>query len=85
MGGAEFFGQVLATYVIAGVSCEGNSGIAALLRAVVHQAVFADVEIARSGAAAPVVGESLRDARTAGFQGEPRSSAFRRELRPFIS
>ena len=34
----------------------GVAGIAALLRAVVHQALFADVQIARAGATPPVVG-----------------------------
>ena len=58
---AAFFGEVLAADVVARVRRERNSRIAALLRAVMHQAVFADVEIARAGAAAPVIGQALRD------------------------
>ena len=37
------------------VGLERHAGIAALLRAVVHEPVFADVEIARAGAAPPLV------------------------------
>ena len=44
-----------------GVFGERHAGVAALLRAVVHQAVFADIEVARAGAAAPVVGPALGD------------------------
>ena len=40
---------------------ERNARIAALLRAPVHQAVLADVEIARAGAAPPVVRLALGD------------------------
>src|SRR5271170_1651295 len=58
---AGFFCHELAAEIVAAVGCERNSGIAALLRAVVHQSVFADVEIARSGAAAPLVRQTLRD------------------------
>ena len=58
---AAFFREVFAADVVAGVGFERNAGIAALLRAVVHQAVFADVEIARAGAAAPVVRLALRN------------------------
>src|ERR1700722_8259793 len=58
---AGFFRHELAAYIVAGVGCERNSGIAALLRAVVHQAVFADVEIARASATAPVVTLTFRN------------------------
>src|SRR6266852_4657099 len=57
---AAFFGEVLAAHVIARVSRERHSGIATLLRTVVNQAVFADVEIARPGAATPLVWQALR-------------------------
>src|SRR5580658_10975255 len=56
-----FFGEIFAAHVVASVSCERNPGIAALLGAIVHQPVFADVEIARAGAAAPIVRQALRD------------------------
>ena len=45
----------LAADVVDGVALERHARIAALLRAVVHQAVLADVEVARAGAAAPLV------------------------------
>src|SRR6202011_5741321 len=45
MGGAGFLGQVLATYVIPGVLGERDRRIASLLRTVMDQPVFADIEI----------------------------------------
>src|SRR5437879_3499324 len=59
--GAALFGQVFAANVVAGVGFERNSGVAALLRAIVHQSVFADIEIAGAGSAAPVVTFALRN------------------------
>ena len=38
------------------VFLQRNAGMSALLRAVVHEPVFADVQVARACAAAPVVG-----------------------------
>src|ERR1700683_3735039 len=58
---AGFLGQVFAAQVVAGVGGKRNSGIAALLRAVVNQSVLANVEIAAAGAAAPVVGQAFRN------------------------
>src|ERR1700728_1564610 len=58
---AAFFGEVFATHVVARVSRQRYAGIATLLRTVVHQPVLADVEITCSGAAAPVVGKTLRN------------------------
>ncbi len=58
MRGARFFRQVFAAQIVARVAREWNAGIAALLRAVVHESVLADVEITRPGAAAPVVGQA---------------------------
>src|SRR5690242_19338056 len=55
MRGAGFFAEILAPQVFARVVFQRNRRIAPLLRAVVHQAVFSDVEIPRSGAASPVV------------------------------
>ena len=42
-------------------SSERNARIAALLRTIMHQAILADVEVARAGAAAPVVLLAARD------------------------
>ena len=61
VGRAAFGGQELALHVGGGVFGDRHAGVAALLGAVVHQAVLADVEVARTGAAAPVVGPPLRD------------------------
>ena len=61
VGGAGFFGEELSLEVFVGVLRKGYAGVSALLGAVVDQAVFADVEIAGAGAAAPVVGLSVGD------------------------
>src|SRR5580692_9575454 len=58
---AAFLRQVFAAHVVARVGRERDSGIAALLRAVMYQSVFADVEIARARAAAPFVRQTLGD------------------------
>src|SRR6185437_7831608 len=55
VGRAAFSGDKLALHVGAGVFRNGHARRSALLRTVVHQPVLADVEIARTGAAAPVV------------------------------
>src|SRR5262245_2584612 len=52
---AGFFGEVFAADILDGVLLERNRGVAALLRAVVHQAILADVKISRPCAAAPLV------------------------------
>src|SRR5208337_1742718 len=51
----------LAAYVGKRVFLKRGTGIAALLRAVMHQAVLANVEVARSGAAAPLIRTPQRD------------------------
>src|SRR5258707_7599274 len=56
------FGFVLAPEIFHRVLFERCAGIATLLRAPVHQAVFADVEIARAGATAPFVRLAFGDA-----------------------
>src|SRR4030095_8013427 len=56
-----FFGEIFAADVGGGILLEGNSRIATLLRTVVDETVFTDVEIACPGAAAPLVGPTLRD------------------------
>src|ERR1700676_4629257 len=58
---AAFFGEIFAAHVVAGVGCERHAGIAALLRAVVDQSVFADVEVAGAGSAAPIIRQAFRD------------------------
>src|SRR5690242_24288 len=52
---AAFLGEELTTYVGAGVLLQRNARVAPLLRAIVHQPILADVQIAGAGAAAPVV------------------------------
>ena len=59
--GAGFLGQELAFDVFRRVVREGDAGVAALLGAVVDQAVFADVEVAGAGAASPVIGLAFGD------------------------
>src|SRR5579862_3552252 len=63
VGGAALGGEELAFDIFAGVVGDGHARVAALLAAVVDQAVFADVEVTRPGAAAPVVGPALGDGR----------------------
>src|ERR1700719_334228 len=58
---AGLLGVVLAAQVLHRVLGEGNAGIAALLRAPVDQAILADIEIARTGAATPFVRLALGD------------------------
>ena len=57
--GAAFGGEEFALDVVGGVVGQRDAGVAALLAAVVHQAVFADVEIAGAGAATPVIRSAL--------------------------
>ena len=61
MRSAGFFGYVLAADVLHCVLLQGDAGVAALLRAVVHQAILADIQVAGAGAAAPLVGPALGD------------------------
>ena len=53
--GARFFRIELAVAALGGVLGERDARIAALLRTVMDEAVLANVEIARAGAAAPIV------------------------------
>src|SRR6185295_10583829 len=52
---APLLGVVLANHVGRRVLLDGDAGRAALLRAVMHQPVLADVEVARARAATPLV------------------------------
>lgn len=61
MGRAGFARVILAPQVLPRVFLQRHGGIAALLGAVVHQAVFADVEVTAPGAATPVVRPAVGD------------------------
>src|SRR5438046_226228 len=52
---ARLLGQIFAPDVLDGVFLQWNRGIATLLRAVVHQPILANIEIACSRPAAPLV------------------------------
>jgi hypothetical protein len=58
MGSARFFCDVFALDVGERVVPERNAGIAALLRAVVNEALLANIQIPRPGSAVPVVRSS---------------------------
>lgn len=55
MRGARFFGVKLAPQIGDCVFFEGNTRIAALLRAVMNEPILADIKIAAAGAAAPLI------------------------------
>src|SRR6185369_15157600 len=57
---AGFLCGVFTLDICEGVLLERDAGIAALLRAIVHKTVFANVEIAGAGAASPIVRYSAR-------------------------
>src|SRR5579859_1763686 len=59
--GAFLHGAVFAADVFNRVLHQRLGGVAALLRAVVHQAVLTDVQIAGAGAAAPFVLDAVGD------------------------
>ncbi len=56
-----FFRHILSPDVVERILLQRGAGISALLRAIMHQPVLADIEITRAGAAAPLVGTSLRN------------------------
>src|SRR5580698_3678847 len=56
---ARLLGEIRAPDNHARVLIEGLSGIAALLGAIMHQAILADVHIACPGAATPLIRKSL--------------------------
>ncbi len=53
--GAGLYGVEFTDNIFAGVFGERRAGVAALLRAPVHQAILTDIEIAGAGAATPLV------------------------------
>src|SRR5207302_5694500 len=58
---AGFFRPVFTPDIVGAVLLQRNRRIAALLRAVMHQAVLADVQVASPRPASPVVGPTLSD------------------------
>src|SRR5439155_22684148 len=60
-GAARFLRDGLAAHVLDCVLVERLCRVPALLRTVMHQAVLADIQISRAGAAAPVVLTAVRD------------------------
>src|SRR5580658_2068803 len=58
---AALLGEKFAVALLIGILRQRNAGVAALLRAVMHQTVLADVKIARAGATSPVVLQPLSD------------------------
>src|SRR5579863_6666787 len=61
MRSAALFGEIFTAHVIARVSCEWHARIAALLRAVMHQPILTNVEVAGAGTASPRIGQTLSD------------------------
>src|SRR5580692_6257991 len=59
--GAGLLRVEFAAYVGERVFFQRNRRIAALLRAVVHQTVLTNVEVARAGTTAPLIGTAQRD------------------------
>src|SRR5207244_7232454 len=53
MGCAAFFCEILATDICNRVLLQRNRGIAALLRAIVHQSGFANIQLSGAGPAVP--------------------------------
>src|SRR6185437_7608483 len=58
---AAFFRQVFALPLFLGVFGERDAGVPALLRAIVDQAILANIEVTRPRAAAPVILSPCRD------------------------
>src|SRR5271157_1738365 len=75
---ATFLGGIFAAQIVARVASQRNSRISALLRAVVHQPVLADVEIARARSASPIVWQSPGDVVLK--RVHPREAAFFQSL-----
>src|SRR5436190_22421449 len=65
-----FFCNEFATDVVDRVSVQRLGGITTLLRTVVHQSVFADVQVSRSSAAAPVIRLSVRNGILKGIEAK---------------
>src|SRR5687768_2483179 len=60
-GRASLVGVVFTTQIVRAVSLERDARMATLLRAPVHQAILADIQVAGAGAAMPVVRLALRE------------------------
>src|SRR5208282_813683 len=78
---AGFLGMVLVGKVLGRVFLQGDGRKAALLRAIMHQAVFANVEVAAAGAASPVVRDALRNVFLKLMEARVRALAHLHDLR----
>src|SRR5438876_1121766 len=61
MGSAGLFREVLTIHIGERVFLERNTGITALLRAIVNQAILTDIEIAGTCTASPIVRFASRE------------------------
>src|SRR5215472_6751228 len=77
---AAFFRQEFAPPLCLGVLLERNAWIAALLRAIMHQAILADVEITRSGATPPIILAPCGDVVLKSVDARKRALAHRHNL-----
>src|SRR5207245_9178942 len=59
--GARFLIIELMLHALAGVLFKRDARVAALLRAIMNQTVFTDVEVTRTSAATPLVGAPVRE------------------------
>src|ERR1700683_5338448 len=77
---AGFAREVFAPDIFLGVAGERHTGLAALLRTPVHQAIFANVKVARAGAATPLIRFTLRDVVLEFIEARKRALAERHNL-----
>src|ERR1700678_4424189 len=59
--GTTFFREELTLTLFVGVFQQRNARVPSLLRTIVNQSVFANVQVARAGAATPIVFEAFCD------------------------
>src|ERR1700691_3195124 len=78
MRGARLFCIELAAYIGKRVFFQRNGRIPTLLRAIMHQPILANVEIAGSGTTAPLIRTAERDVVLEGIH--PRKAAFLQSL-----
>ena len=78
---AGFLGMVLVGKVVGRVFLEGDGRKAALLRAIVHQPIFANVEVSATGAASPIVRDALRNVFLKLVEARVRALAHLHDLR----
>src|SRR5208282_2455402 len=75
---ARLLGMELAAHIGKRVFLQRNGRIAALLRAVMHQPVLANIEVARSGSTAPLIRTAQRNVVLKGIHA--REAAFLQPL-----